>query len=246
MSIFKKKKQETPPVPNLGGINEIKSEISGNNTQSNSNNVSMSPPPSPVPTPPPSPVPTPSPQHSIPPSQDTMQSLPPTQTNSNFSSPSNSQSSLEKKENQSSQNLAMTSASTNPKTVLDESLFNLEDFELPNLDDLDSQDSKVKSKINQDVSQENSTQAKIKSSNFIPTKGLTSSKEETFFLTTSEFKHLLELIDTVKDRVKVSSQRHMKITTIKAEEDIEYENIKKDFQFIEDKLYEVDSTIFER
>ena len=37
-----------------------------------------------------------------------------------------------------------------------------------------------------------------------------------------------------------------RLVSIKAEEDIELESLRKDFQFIEDKLYEVDSTIFDR
>ena len=181
----------------------------------------------------------------------------------------------------------------NKNSVLDESLFNLEDFELPDLNDLDSinhQDSASLSSFNQEdiregenkgVNNSNNAQTNgefsrrsslsndfsnshsredinksmhrhhlnsqfVHNSDFMPTKGLSHSKDDTYFLTTNEFKHLLELIDLVKDRIKTSGQRHMKITSIKAEEDIEYDNIKKDFQFIEDKLYEVDSTIFDR
>ena len=271
MSIFGKKKQESPPAPPMpssGGLNDIKSEINN----SNSNTGSMSPPPMPPPqtsnglnstTPP------------MPPSAVGMDSPlpPPSPPLSNDKSPTSSSSSQMSMEtskmtsDSNEMNQSSQSSSNKVKTMLDESLFSLEDFELPNLDDLDSVDSKINSNkldnagnpnsilqnnsqnqtnLNDSFHSKEISTHNLNSEHFIPTKGLTSSKEETFFLTTNEFKNLLELIDAVKERVRVSTQRHMKITTIKAEEDIEYENMKKDFQFIEDKLYEVDSTIFER
>ena len=66
-----------------------------------------------------------------------------------------------------------------------------------------------------------------------------------FFVTTSQFKALLEIIENVKQKTKETSERHLRLLDIKSEEDIEYENLKKDFAFIEDKLYEVDTLIFE-
>jgi len=72
------------------------------------------------------------------------------------------------------------------------------------------------------------------------------SKEDTYFVTTSQFKSLLEIVESVKERVKNSSESHLRLLDLKSEEDIEYENLRKDFQFIEDKLYELDSIIFEK
>lgn len=69
---------------------------------------------------------------------------------------------------------------------------------------------------------------------------------DNYFITTSQFKTLLEIVDSVKNKVKESSERHLRLLDIKSEEDIEYENLRKDFQYIEDKLYEVDHLIFEK
>jgi len=69
---------------------------------------------------------------------------------------------------------------------------------------------------------------------------------ETFYITTSQFKTLLEIIENVKTKVKESSENHIRLMDIKSEEDIEYENLRKNFQYIEDKLYEVDNLIFEK
>ncbi|MCH8519451.1 MAG: hypothetical protein LAT82_01720 [Nanoarchaeota archaeon] len=266
MSIFGKKKENAPPAPPIpsgGGLNDIKSEISGNQGNNVTDENSKLPPP-------------PGSSAAMSSSTSSVQSM---QTNgvsnrnSSTSSPSFDPSNISKNNgfNQNNENSSLNSSSTMnnsnlnlaKKSVLDESLFNLEDFELPNLDDLDDIDMKVKTLENKNSNTYNETSSNsltsnfnnsssksqshnLKSEHFIPTKGLSASDKETFFLTTNEFKHLLELVDSVKDRVRISTQRHMKITTIKAEEDIEYENMKKDFQFIEDKLYEVDSTIFER
>ncbi len=69
---------------------------------------------------------------------------------------------------------------------------------------------------------------------------------DNLFVTTSQFKTFLEIIEQVRVRVKDSSDRHLRLLDIKSEEDLEYENLRKDFQYIEDKLYEVDSLIFDR
>jgi hypothetical protein len=68
---------------------------------------------------------------------------------------------------------------------------------------------------------------------------------ETYFVTTRQFKALLEIVESVKTKVKEASETHLRLLDMKAEEDIEYENLRKDFEFIESKLYEVDSIIFE-
>ncbi|MFW6285713.1 MAG: hypothetical protein ACOC16_00920 [Nanoarchaeota archaeon] len=70
-------------------------------------------------------------------------------------------------------------------------------------------------------------------------------KEDIKYVTTQQFKDLLEIIENVKTKVKESSETHLKILDIKTEEDIEFENLRKDFQIIEDKLYQVDSIIFD-
>ncbi len=69
---------------------------------------------------------------------------------------------------------------------------------------------------------------------------------ETYFLTTKQFKSLLGIVEDVKVKVKDASETHLKLLDLKAEEDIEYDNLRKSFQFIEDKLYEVDNLIFEK
>ena len=69
---------------------------------------------------------------------------------------------------------------------------------------------------------------------------------ENYYVTTHQFKALLEIVEGVKERVKMSNERHLRLLDIKAEEDIEYENLRRDFQYIEDKLYEADKLIFEK
>lgn len=66
------------------------------------------------------------------------------------------------------------------------------------------------------------------------------------YITTQQFKMLMETVEDVKARVKDSSERHLRLLDMKAEEDVEFENLRKDFQYIEDKLYEVDSIIFDK
>ena len=147
--------------------------------------------------------------------------------------------------NDSSENVEEMPQESNSESE-DDSLFNLDDFELPDLD-LESSVSIPQNSHSRHQSSNNSSSKHINShDDFLPTKGLSTSKENTYFLTTTEFKQLLELIDSVKSRVKTTAQRHMRIMSIKSEENIELEGLKKDFQFIEDKLYEVDSTIFDR
>ena len=66
------------------------------------------------------------------------------------------------------------------------------------------------------------------------------------FLTTSQFKAMLELVEGVKSKVRDSTETYTRLMDIRSEEDIEYENLKKSFQFIEDKLYELDNILFEK
>lgn len=86
-----------------------------------------------------------------------------------------------------------------------------------------------------------------KNAHFMRNRSLHShTSDKTYYITTAEFKKLLEIVESVKTKVKDSSERHLRLLDIKAEEDIEYENLKRDFEFVEDKLYEVDSLIFEK
>ena len=66
------------------------------------------------------------------------------------------------------------------------------------------------------------------------------------FLTTSQFKAMLELVEGVKSKVRDSTETYTRLMDIRSEEDIEYENLRKSFQFIEDKLYELDNILFEK
>ena len=231
MSIFGKKKEEQPPMPPMppgpsNGLNEIKEEISAAPQPPlppQLNEVGM--PPAPV-----------SSEPSIPPVNSSME-LPSAPTPVSSELPDFEKSSMPPVNLESSQ--SMPSESSNS-----DDLFNLDDFELPDLEtSLDSQN--VENAAEESISS-HSSQKLVNHGEFMPTKGLSTTKEDTYFLTTTEFKHLLEQIDSVKSRIKTTTQRHMRIMSIKAEEDIELESLRKDFQFIEDKLYEVDSTIFDR
>ncbi len=71
-------------------------------------------------------------------------------------------------------------------------------------------------------------------------------EDKDIYITTSQFKTLFSVINSVKEKVKEASETHLRLTDIKSEEDIEYENLRKTFHFIEDKLYEVDGLIFEK
>ena len=86
----------------------------------------------------------------------------------------------------------------------------------------------------------------LSSLSFASRSGVSRSKDEDIFVTTSQFKSLLSIIDSVKARVKEATETHLRLMDIKSEEDIEYENLRKSFQYVEDKLYEVDNLIFEK
>jgi hypothetical protein len=72
-----------------------------------------------------------------------------------------------------------------------------------------------------------------------------SKKDETIFLTTTQFKALLEVVDSVKGKIKTSTETHLKLMDMKAEEDVEYESLRRNFQFIEDKLHDLDGILFD-
>lgn len=239
MSMFNSKKESSPPAPPAppsgaqeSGLDDIKKEIS-------------SPPPSPSQELPPSPV---APQSPV---SQASQSMP--QASSSGPSPGMSPSTPMNSPQQPQVAKVETHPSPSVEKIHDdpieeESLFNLDDFELPSLDGVsyDKAQSIGEEKVQLASPHSQRESNHLFADDFVPTKGLSVAKDDTYFLTTTEFKHLLEQIDAVKERIKASTQRHMKILSIKAEEDIEIESMKKDFQFIEDKLYEVDSTIFDR
>lgn len=240
MSMFSSKKEDSPPAPPGGaqesGLNEIKKEIS---TPSSTPSPSM--PPLPV-APPVSQNSQSVPQQS--PSPSMMPPSSPMMAPENFSQLPPQQPPVAKVESHPSPSVEKI----HDDPIEEESLFNLDDFELPSLDGVsyDKAQSVDDEKIQLASPHPQRESNHLSADDFVPTKGLSVAKDDTYFLTTTEFKHLLEQIDAVKERIKASTQRHMKILSIKAEEDIEIESMKKDFQFIEDKLYEVDSTIFDR
>ena len=123
-----------------------------------------------------------------------------------------------------------------------DSLFDISDLELPDSDEEETHIEESPTAI--EHTEETPTEQTEVSTQFI---GHHKEINETkpFFVTTSQFKALLEIIENVKQKTRDRSERHLRLLDIKSEEDIEYENLKKDFAFIEDKLYEVDTLIFE-
>ncbi len=162
----------------------------------------------------------------------------------------------------SSQNdLAMPTPSSMPSESPQEPQSNEED----DIDSLfDISDLEIEGSDNNSNSEESTPQVEEESTEDIPTASTSTIPQESssdsgqfithhkeiddnkpFFVTTSQFKALLEIIENVKSKTKEASERHLRLLDIKSEEDIEYENLKKDFTYIEDKLYEVDNLIFE-
>ena len=110
-----------------------------------------------------------------------------------------------------------------------------------------SSSSKSENKTSETLSYVEPTDTSMKrmdSLNF--TRNSSDSERDTCFLTTSQFKALLEIVESVKSKVKNSTELHLRLMDMKSEEDIEYENMRKNFQFIEDKLYELDNILFEK
>ncbi len=71
-----------------------------------------------------------------------------------------------------------------------------------------------------------------------------SSISEVLYVTTDQFKEVMETIEGIKKRIKSATDTYLRIMDIKAEEDIELENLRKDLEYIEDKLYQIDETLF--
>ena len=153
-----------------------------------------------------------------------------------------------------SRDIAMPESSSSSSDDELDSLFDISDLDLP--EDSEGISEEEHSTLDDDIANEEESTPDVssyepqqvsevdQSQQFIAHhKEVNDSKP--FFVTTSQFKALLEIIENVKQKTKESSERHLRLLDIKAEEDIEYENLKKDFAFIEDKLYEVDTLIFE-
>ncbi len=166
----------------------------------------------------------------------------------------------------SSSNFPSTDVASSDSMMSDDSLFDFSDLDIPEASDEVNQ---IKSDVDETKQQmfqsSSSTQMQIPQDipsetvdtnldheehlNFISNRDVpdrVANPNDTYFVTTSQFKALLEIVEGVKNKVKESSERHLRLLDIKSEEDIEYENLRKDFQYIEDKLYEVDSIIFEK
>jgi hypothetical protein len=120
----------------------------------------------------------------------------------------------------------------------DEGLFDLSDL---SMDGLESP-----AQEQQQVSQMQQSQSAMQQLTYAPNKHSRKVSNEPYYVTTAQFKRMLEIVEEVKVKVKETSEIHLRLMDIKSEEDIEYENLRKNFQFIEDKLYEVDSIIFEK
>jgi hypothetical protein len=65
-----------------------------------------------------------------------------------------------------------------------------------------------------------------------------------FYVTTTQFKDLLDIVDSVKLKIKSTNELYLRLADIKSEEDIEFENLRKSFIFVEEKLYELDRVLF--
>ena len=116
------------------------------------------------------------------------------------------------------------------------------EYELPRNNNYDYPLSRVNSEPYETSSQRLVNEDFIKNKNY----GSVPIGSDNFFITTAQFKALLEIVESVKLKVKESTEKHLRLLDIKSEEDIEYENLRKDFQYIEDKLYEADSILFEK
>jgi hypothetical protein len=145
-------------------------------------------------------------------------------------------------------------ASSSEFDLNDDSLFDMSDLEKqseplpqqeePQVDSMPPQEIEVPHI--DDMTQETNLD-KNQSFNFISSRNVSGrAPQGSFFVTTQQFREMLDIIDSVKGRVKESTDTHLRLLDIKSEEDIEYENLRKDFQYIEDKLYELDNLVFEK
>lgn len=153
---------------------------------------------------------------------------------------------------QNTNQMTMTNVPAKNEEIPDISLKedNFEDDSLFDFSELESETTKAlentydkKNNSNEQV-QENL--GNLEDLNFIKSNKRLKEHNHTYFITTKQFKKLLEIVDEVKRKTKESQETHLRLLDIKSEEDIEYENLRKDFEYIEDKLYELDSIIFEK
>lgn len=121
-----------------------------------------------------------------------------------------------------------------------DSLFDMFNVDLPEEIHSEEHEPEVNSKVS------NYTPSSSKSLSFTRRSSHNRSVDDMKFLTTSQFKAMLDVVENVKQSVKDSSDIHMRLMDMKSEEDIEYENLRKNFQSIEDKLYELDNILFEK
>lgn len=125
-------------------------------------------------------------------------------------------------------------------------------FDMFGDDDLQSSDeTKIKEKptpFEMEDSTVDTNMSRSDSLNFMGSRGghTNNPSKDSCFLTTNQFKTLLEIVEQVKSRVKDSTEVHLRLLDIKSEEDIEYENLRKNFQNMEDKLYELDNILFDK
>lgn len=153
--------------------------------------------------------------------------------------PNTSELSSESPDMAEESNIANKNEESN-STIDDDSLFDFSELDLSNAQNQETEISE--NSINKEKEDENIS---IDNLSFIQ-KNKNSKEYEDFFITTKQFKTLLEIVEAVKNKVKGANETHLRLMDIKAEEDIEYENLRKDFEFIEDKLYEVDNLIFDK
>jgi len=136
---------------------------------------------------------------------------------------------------------------SNTMSLNGDSLFDLSDLDLESdIPNSESESNSLKDSVNFENTAIDPENENLSSLNFTSRSTISKSKDEDIFVTTSQFKTLLSIIDSVKSRVKDATETHLRLMDIKSEEDIEYENLRKAFQFVEDKLYEVDNLIFEK
>jgi len=143
-------------------------------------------------------------------------------------------------------------AAPTPESNEEDSLFDISDLELPQdeAQGLNQSDSVEPQEIEMPKRNESTVDTSLERSgdlSFISNKNVAAKiSSSSYYVTTQQFRTLLEIVEAVKVRVKEASETHLRLLDIKSEEDIEYENLRKDFQFIEDKLYELDGIIFEK
>jgi len=132
------------------------------------------------------------------------------------------------------ENFDVPSLSVKGEDTNDENLFNLDDLDL-GLENFTDE-------IGNSKSTKNVVDTQFEENSYVKHKV---DYDKPIFITTEQFKNVLEHIDFIKSKVKEASDTYLRLMDIKAEEDIEYENMRKDFQTIEEKLYEVDNILFE-